>query len=157
MDGEGHLDARGAARMMDVSGKPSTRRTAEASGRITLGSGAAAAVIDGSVAKGDVLAVARIGAIQAAKRTWESIPMCHPVRIGGVEVDLLPDDRGVTAVCRVTGTDSTGFEMEALSGVTAALLIVYDMTKSIDRGMVISDVRLISKSGGASGEYEWQG
>lgn len=157
MDGEGHFDTRGAARMMDVSGKPPTRRTAEASGRITLGSGAAAAVIAGSVAKGDVLAVARIGAIQAVKRTWESIPMCHPVRIGGVEVDLLPDERGVTAVCRVTGTDSTGFEMEALSGVTAALLTVYDMTKSIDRGMVISDVRLMSKSGGASGEYKWQG
>jgi cyclic pyranopterin monophosphate synthase len=89
------------------------------------------------------------------KRTWETIPMCHPVRIGGVEVDLMPDAGGVTAVCRVAGTDSTGFEMEALCGVTAALLIVYDMTKSLDRGMEISGVRLISKSGGASGEYRW--
>lgn len=157
MDGSGHLDDRGRARMVDVSGKEETRRTAKASGRIVLGPGAARAVLDGSVPKGDVLAVARTGAIQAVKKTWELIPMCHPVRIGGVEVDLMPDPEGVTAVCTVIGCDSTGFEMEALTGVTASLLIIYDMTKSMDRGMVITDVRLLSKSGGASGEYRWQG
>lgn len=157
MKDAGHFDASGAARMVDVTGKPVSLRTAEASGRIRLGPVAAAAVLAGTVAKGDVLAVARIGAIQAVKRTWETIPMCHPVRIGGVEVDLSPDEQGVTAVCRVVGTDSTGFEMEALHGVTSALLIVYDMTKSLDRGMEISAVRLIRKSGGASGEYQWPG
>jgi len=157
MDCEGHVDRNGAARMADVAGKEPSRRTAEASGRISLGPAAARAVLDGSAAKGDVLAVARVGAIQAVKRTWETIPMCHPVRIGGVEIELLPDPEGVTASCRVTGVDSTGFEMEALHGVTVALLIVYDMTKSLERGMVISGVRLLAKSGGKSGEYRWRG
>jgi len=143
--------------MVDVSGKDETRRTAKASGRIALGPAAARAVLDGAVPKGDVLAVARTGAIQAVKKTWELVPMCHPVRIGGVEVDLIPDLQGVTAECTVIGCDSTGFEMEALNGVTAALLIIYDMTKSVDRGMVMTDIRLLSKSGGASGEYRWQG
>ncbi len=151
-----HIDGRGNARMVDVSSKKPTRRTAVASGCIKLGLNAAAAIDDDSVPKGDVFATARIGAITAVKRTWETIPLCHPIRIGSVEIDFSRIDDTVKVTCSVGGVESTGFEMEALTGVTAALLIIYDMTKALDRGMEIGEVRLIHKSGGKSGEYVWQ-
>ncbi|MBC8428648.1 MAG: cyclic pyranopterin monophosphate synthase MoaC [FCB group bacterium] len=151
-----HLDEKGNARMVDISPKQPTQRAATAKGRITLGENAAGALANNSVPKGDVFAVARIGAIQAVKKTSETIPLCHPLRIGAVSVDIELIDRKATVTCTVTGIDSTGFEMEALVGVSTALLIIYDMTKSLDREMVISDIRLIHKAGGKSGEYKWE-
>lgn len=157
MVGMNHLSGDGSARMVDVSEKEATRREAVAGGKIVLGENASAALDSTDVPKGDVFAAARLGAISAVKRTWETIPLCHPLRIGGVDVDIRKEGREVSVICRVTGKESTGFEMEALCGVTAALLVVYDMTKALDRGMEIGEVRLLSKSGGKSGEYRWQG
>ncbi len=151
-----HLDKKGNAHMVDISPKEPTRRTATAEGKITLGENAFHALSNDTVPKGDVFAVARVGAIQAVKKTSETIPLCHPVRIGSVSIDISHNDRVVTISCTVQGVDSTGFEMEALMGVSTALLIIYDMTKSLDREMVISDVRLIHKDGGKSGEYRWE-
>ncbi len=151
-----HIDEKGNARMVDVSSKKATARTAVASGCIKLGRNASAAINDDSVPKGDVFSTARIGAITAVKRTWETIPLCHPLRIGGVEIDFNKNGDTVEVTCTVKGVESTGFEMEALTGVTTALLIIYDMTKALDRGMEIGEVRLIRKSGGKSGEYKWQ-
>ena len=156
MDGLSHLDDRGRAIMVDVSGKEPSRRTAKASGYIELGEKAASAVDDPGSPKGDVLATARIGAIQAVKRTWEIVPLCHMVRIGSVSVHFSLEGRRLEATCTVEGLDVTGFEMEALFGVSTALLIIYDMTKSLDRGMEIAGIRLLEKSGGKSGEYRWQ-
>ncbi len=152
-----HIDDKGNAKMVDVSSKAPTERMAAASGRIELGGYASAAIEDDSVPKGNVFSTARIGAIAAVKKTWELIPLCHPLRIGGVEVDFRKNGSIVEVTCTVRGFDSTGFEMEALTGVTTALLIIYDMTKALDRGMEIGEVRLIGKSGGKSGEYRWQG
>ncbi|MEN8208630.1 MAG: cyclic pyranopterin monophosphate synthase MoaC [Candidatus Fermentibacteria bacterium] len=152
-----HLDEKGNARMVDVSVKEATRRTATASGCIKLGSNASAAIDNNKAPKGDVYSTARIGAITAVKRTWETIPLCHPLKIGGVEIEFSKDDNIVEVTCTVKGFDSTGFEMEALTGVTAALLIIYDMTKALDRGMEIGEIRLIRKNGGKSGDYKWQG
>jgi len=152
-----HIDEKGNARMVDVSIKEPTARLALASGNIKLGRNASEAIDDDSVPKGDVFSTARIGAISAVKKTWELIPLCHPLRIGGVEIGFEKTGDTVEVTCTVKGIDSTGFEMEALIGVTTALLIIYDMTKALDRGMEIGEVRLIRKSGGKSGEYIWQG
>lgn len=148
-----HLDARGAARMVDVSAKPATVREATAEGRIAMSRAAAAAIAAGAVAKGDVLAVARVAAIMAAKRTADWIPLCHPVALASVDVvlDVESDGVRVRAVARSTGP--TGVEMEALTATTAALLTIYDMAKAIDRAMVIGSVRLLAKSGGRSGDW----
>lgn len=152
-----HIDEKGNARMVDVSSKEPAERTAVASGCIRLGGNASAAIDDDSAPKGDVFSTARIGAITAVKRTSETIPLCHPLRIGGVQIDFSKDGNTVEVTCTVKGVESTGFEMEALVGVTTALLIIYDMTKAMDRGMEIGEVKLIRKSGGRSGEYRWQG
>ncbi len=151
-----HLSGDGSARMVDVSGKEATMREAVAGGTIVLGENAERALEDDTVPKGDVYAAARLGAISAVKRTWETIPLCHPLRIGGVDVDISRSGSEVTVTCSVRGLETTGFEMEALNGVVTALLVIYDMTKALDRGMEIKDVRLISKSGGKSGDYRWQ-
>ncbi len=151
-----HLGSDGNARMVDVSEKKATFREAVARGTITLGRNAAKALENDEVPKGDVYAAARIAAITAVKRTWEVIPLCHPVTIGGVELELRKEGVAVRVTCRVTGVERTGYEMEALNGVTTALLTIYDMTKSLDRGMTIGEVRLLKKSGGKSGEYTWQ-
>jgi cyclic pyranopterin phosphate synthase len=148
-----HVDAQGAARMVDVSAKPDTVRRATASGRITMSDEAAAAIREGSVKKGDVLAVARVAGIMAAKRTAELIPLCHPLPIAGVTLDLTVDEAGVTATAEVVTSHATGVEMEAMTAVSVALLTIYDMAKAIDRGMVIGTVRLLAKSGGRSGEW----
>ncbi|RJF90977.1 cyclic pyranopterin monophosphate synthase MoaC [Sphingomonas cavernae] len=148
-----HLDEAGAARMVDVSGKAVTAREAVATGRITMSAEAAAAIRDGLVKKGDVLAVARIAGIMAAKKTSELIPLCHPLPLSSVEIELVPDDSGVTATATARTTGQTGVEMEALTATSVALLTVYDMAKALDRGMEIGGVRLLAKSGGKSGDW----
>lgn len=148
-----HLDAAGAAHMVDVGGKAVTVREATATGRIAMSREAAAAIRDGAVKKGDVLAVARVAGIMAAKRTGELVPLCHPLPLTRVSIELTVEDAGVSATATV-GTDGrTGVEMEALTAVSVALLTIYDMAKAIDRAMTIEGVRLLAKSGGRSGDW----
>lgn len=150
-----HLDSQGAARMVDVGDKPDTAREATATALIRMRPETLALIQDGGHAKGDVLAVARIAGIQAAKRTWELIPLCHPLMLTGVKVELTPDAAlpgiRIRARCRVQGP--TGVEMEALTAASVAALTIYDMCKAVDRGMVVEQVRLEEKSGGASGHW----
>lgn len=148
-----HLDDAGNAAMVDISAKNATMREAIAEGRITMSADALAAIRDGAVKKGDVLATARIAGIMAAKKTSELIPLCHPLALSKVAVDFEFEAAGirVTALARLTG--QTGVEMEALTAASVALLTIYDMAKAIDKAMVISDVRLLSKSGGKSGDW----
>ncbi len=153
MTGLTHLDEAGAARMVDVSAKPATVREATATGRIGMSRAAAEAIRAGAVAKGDVLAVARVAGIMAAKRTADLIPLCHPLPIAGVALDLALEEDGVVACATVRTTHGTGVEMEALTAVSVALLTIYDMVKALDRGMAIGGIRLLSKSGGRSGDW----
>ena len=148
-----HFDAAGNAVMVDVSGKPVTAREATARGILTMNAEAFASVQSGTVKKGDVLGVARIAGIMAAKRTSELIPLCHPLPLTKVRVDfeLLPEQQAVEARCTVKTSGVTGVEMEALTGVSTALLTIYDMCKAVDRGMEIMDVRLLLKDGGKTG------
>ncbi len=148
-----HLDEAGAARMVDVGHKPATERRAVAGGRIAMSREAAAAIRDGAVAKGDVLAVARIAGIMAAKRTADIIPLCHPLPLTSVEVALTIEDDGVAVTATATTTGQTGVEMEAMVAASTALLTLYDMAKAIDKGMIIEVVRLLSKTGGKSGDW----
>ena len=150
-----HFDDRGAARMVDVSDKPATARRAVARGSVTMAPETLALVATGA-AKGDVLAVARIAGIMAAKRTADLIPLCHPLALSKVAVDLVPDPAAnrVAIEATVATTGPTGVEMEALTAVSVAALTVYDMLKAVDRGMVIGDIRLALKEGGKSGRYE---
>ena len=153
MPGLTHLDEAGAARMVDVSAKGVTTREAVATGRITMSAEAATAIRDGAVAKGDVLAVARVAGIMAAKRTSELIPLCHPLPLTRAAVDLTVEDDGVVVTATVATAGQTGVEMEALTAVSTALLTIYDMAKAIDKGMTIEGVRLLAKRGGKSGDW----
>jgi len=148
-----HLDADGAARMVDVSDKAVTAREAVAKGRISMSAEAATAIRDGLVKKGDVLAVARVAGIMAAKRTSDLIPLCHPLPLSSVAIDLVPDASGVNATATARTTGQTGVEMEALTAVSVALLTIYDMAKALDKAMEIGAIRLVSKTGGKSGDY----
>jgi len=148
-----HVDETGAARMVDVSGKDVTVRTATASGRVLVSPEVAALLRDGSVPKGDALGVARIAGIQAAKRTPDLVPLCHPIAIHGVEVDLRVEDDAVHISATVRTADRTGVEMEALTCVAVAGLALVDMVKAVDRSATITDVRVEHKSGGRSGEW----
>lgn len=148
-----HLDEAGRARMVDVSAKDVTVRTARASGRVLLSAAAVAALRDGEVPKGDAIAVARIAGIAGAKRTPDLIPLCHPLGLHGVTVDLAVEDSGVCITAQVRTADRTGVEMEALTSVSVAALTLIDMIKSVDKGAVITDVRLESKDGGKSGSW----
>jgi len=148
-----HLDDSGAARMVDVGGKPETARSATATGRIRMAPHALAAVRDGSGPKGDVLAAARIAGIMAAKKTGELIPLCHPLALDAVTVEFAFEDDAVRATARASLTGRTGVEMEALTAASLALLTVYDMAKALDKGMVIEGVRLLEKTGGKSGDW----
>ncbi len=148
-----HLDDAGAARMVDVSAKPETARTAIAEGRIIMSEEALEAVRGGAVSKGDVLAVARIAGILAAKRTADLIPLCHPLPLSAVRLDLELAERSIRARCEVGTTSRTGVEMEALTAVSVALLTIYDMAKSVDRAMRIEGIRLLAKGGGRSGDW----
>ena len=148
-----HVDESGAARMVDVSGKDVTVRTATASGRVLVSPAVVALLRGGGVPKGDALAVARIAGIQAAKRTPDLVPLCHPIAIHGVEVDLQVTDDAVLVSATVRTADRTGVEMEALTCVAVAGLTVIDMVKAVDRAATITDVRVEAKSGGRSGEW----
>ncbi len=150
-----HFDASGAAHMVDVGDKATTQRTAVASGRIVMRPDTLDLIASGTAKKGDVLGVARIAAIQGAKRTSELIPLCHPVALTKVAVDLAiePASSSVRCTATVSCTGQTGVEMEALTAVQIGLLTVYDMCKAVDRGMTITDVGLIEKRGGKSGTW----
>jgi cyclic pyranopterin phosphate synthase len=148
-----HLTDSGTARMVDVSDKPATARTAIASAMVLLSGAAVAALRDRTVPKGDALAVARIAGIQGAKKTPDLVPLCHPLPITGVDVDLEVLDAGVRITATVRTTGPTGVEMEALTSVSVAALSVIDMIKAIDRAAVITDVRVEAKSGGRRGDW----
>ena len=148
-----HLDSQGAARMVDVGGKPETARSATATGRIRMSPESLAAVRDGSGPKGDVLAAARIAGFMAAKKTGELIPLCHPLSLDAVQVEFAFEDDAVRATARASLTGRTGVEMEAMTATSVALLTIYDMAKALDKGMVIEGVRLLEKTGGKSGTW----
>jgi len=149
-----HLDEAGAAHMVDVSGKATTAREAVATGRITMSPEAATAIRTGTALKGDVLAVARVAGIMAAKKTAELIPLCHPLPLTKVAIDLAIDDTGVTATATAATDAKTGVEMEALTAVSVTLLTIYDMAKAIDKAMTITGIRLLTKTGGKSGDWK---
>ena len=148
-----HIDEAGAARMVDVSGKDVTSRSATASGRVLVSPEVVALLRGAGVPKGDTLAVARLAGIMGAKQTPALIPLCHPLSISGVTVDLTVEDDGVAIVATVRTTDRTGVEMEALTAVAVAGLTVIDMVKAVDKAAVVTDVRVESKSGGKSGDW----
>jgi cyclic pyranopterin phosphate synthase len=150
-----HLSRRGEARMVDVSAKPVTERVAVAEGRVVMRRKTLAIVRQGNAKKGDVLGTARIAGIQAAKRTHELIPLCHPLPISQIQIDIAADPKlpGVIVRARVRVAGQTGVEMEALTAVSVACLTIYDMVKALERGMRIEGIRLLEKSGGRSGPY----
>lgn len=156
MSGFTHFDSEGKARMVDVSEKAETERIATAKGRIVMQPETLALIRDGGMKKGDVLSVARLAGIMGAKKTPDLIPLCHPLALSSVKVDLTLDEANnaveITATCKLVGR--TGVEMEALTAVSVAALTVYDMCKAVDRAMTITDIRLIHKSGGKSGTFE---
>jgi cyclic pyranopterin phosphate synthase len=151
-----HIGASGEARMVDVSSKAATTRVATAEGCIVMEPATLDMILAGDAKKGDVLGVARIAGIMAAKRTYELIPLCHPLALTKVTVELTPDPAlpGLRVVATAKVTGQTGVEMEALTAASIACLTVYDMAKAVDRGMRIEDVRLLEKSGGASGDWK---
>ena len=150
-----HIDAKGQARMVDVSEKEVTFREARAQGRVVMDPETLSMIINGGHKKGDVIATARIAGIMAAKRTSDLIPMCHPLMLSSVKVELTPNEAescvDITAICKLAG--QTGVEMEALTAVSVAGLTLYDMCKAVDKGMVIDQVRLMEKKGGKSGHW----
>jgi len=154
-DGWTHLDDEGRARMVDTGGKAETERRAVAEGVVSLAPSTLARIVAGDVPKGDVLAAARLAGIQGAKRTPDLVPLCHPIRLTSVRVELEPrEDRGELGIrATAKAVDRTGVEMEALTAVAAAALCVYDMVKAIDRTATIGGIRLLEKSGGRSGDW----
>ncbi|RIK88430.1 MAG: cyclic pyranopterin monophosphate synthase MoaC [Hyphomicrobiales bacterium] len=154
-----HLGAAGEASMVDVGGKDETERTAVAEGAVVMEPRTLATILEGNAKKGDVIGAARIAGIMAAKRTHELIPLCHPLLLTKVSVEIEPDEAlpglRVTALARVTGR--TGVEMEALTAASVACLTIYDMAKAVDRGMTITGIRLVEKSGGKSGDFRRAG
>jgi cyclic pyranopterin phosphate synthase len=151
-----HLDEQGNARMVDISLKPDTIRAAIAQGKIVMQPSTLRLVLEGDMTKGDVLTVAKIAAIQGAKRTSELIPMCHPIPITGIEIDFTPDrtEASISVTATVTSTGKTGVEMEALTACATALLTIYDMCKATEKGMTINSIQLLEKRGGRSGSWE---
>src|SRR5438045_2694372 len=151
-----HVDAQGRVKMVDVGDKPATAREAVARGSIRMSAEARRQIRGGRIAKGDPLQAARLAGILAAKQTWALIPLCHPLPLSSVNVELTPTARGYDIEARAKTTGQTGVEMEALTAVAVAALTVYDMVKAVDKTMVIGDIRLMSKKGGRSGVYERQ-
>ena len=154
-----HFDAAGRAHMVNVTDKPETDRTAVAAGRVVMAAETLARIEAGLIGKGDVLAVAQVAGIMAAKKTWEIIPMCHPLLLTGIGITFA-FDTGASAIniqAEVKTTGKTGVEMEALTAVSATALTIYDMCKAIDRGMCVENIRLLRKKGGRSGIYEREG
>ena len=158
MSGLTHFDKQGNARMVDVGDKAVTRRVAIAEGRILLKAQTLQTILAGESVKGDVLGVARLAGIMAAKRTAELIPLCHPISLSSIDLSFEPNQDPPTVICRSRAEvhAKTGVEMEAITAVQVALLTIYDMCKAMDRGMVINDIRLIEKSGGRSGTWRRQ-
>jgi cyclic pyranopterin phosphate synthase len=152
-----HIDRGGSARMVDVSSKPATERVAIAAGFVRMSAATLDLVRSGNAKKGDVLGAARIAGIMAAKKTHELIPLCHPLAISNVEIDIAPQRGGLAVRATVKVTGQTGVEMEALTAVSVACLTVYDMIKAVERGVTIETIRLIEKSGGKSGHYQAEG
>jgi cyclic pyranopterin monophosphate synthase len=150
-----HIDAKGEARMVDVSSKPLTERTAVAEGRVVMSQATLELVISGNAKKGDVLGAARIAGIMAAKRTSDLIPLCHPLALSKVTVEITPDPKlpGCVVRASVKVTGPTGVEMEALTAVSVACLTIYDMIKAVERGVSIEGIHLVEKKGGKSGHY----
>jgi cyclic pyranopterin monophosphate synthase len=150
-----HIDASGEARMVDVSAKPATERTAVAEGRVVMSKATLALIISGDAKKGDVLGTARVAGIMAAKRTSDLIPLCHPLTLSNVTLDISPDNTLPGCIVRATVkvTGPTGVEMEALTAVSVACLTIYDMIKAVERGIRIEGVHLVEKKGGKSGRY----
>ncbi|MEJ2760544.1 MAG: cyclic pyranopterin monophosphate synthase MoaC [Gammaproteobacteria bacterium] len=151
-----HFNRQGDAHMVDVGDKPATRRIAVAGGRITMRPETLALIREGGHSKGDVLGVARVAGIMAAKKTAELVPLCHPLPLSHIDIRLEPDAGENAVHCRVRAetTATTGVEMEALTAVQVTLLTIYDMCKAVDRGMIMSDIRLLEKSGGKSGTWK---
>jgi cyclic pyranopterin phosphate synthase len=151
-----HFDSQGQAHMVDVSAKSATHRVAVAQGRIGMNPATLAVILEGTARKGDVLGIARIAGIMAAKKTSELIPLCHPLALTRVAIDFSPDPASASISCRATveTVGPTGVEMEALTAVQIALLTIYDMCKAADRGMTITDVKLLEKHGGKSGSFK---
>lgn len=154
-----HIGPDGRARMVDVSGKETTTRTAGAEGRVEMSAAAFRLAADGNTKKGDPKAIAELAGIMAAKRTSELIPLCHPLPLSSVKVNIEPDEQSqaMYVTARVKTDGKTGVEMEALTAVSAACLTLYDMLKAVDKGMVISDIRLVEKTGGVSGDFKRDG
>lgn len=154
-----HVDEAGRARMVDVTDKPITHRTAAAEGRVRMSAAAFGLVRSNAIAKGDVLRIAEVAGVMGGKRTGELIPLCHPLPLDAVRVECVADEAlpGVRVVARASVTGRTGVEMEALTAVGIACLTVYDMVKAVDRGMMIEGVRLIEKTGGTSGDWRAPG
>ena len=156
MSGLTHLDAQGAAHMVDVTAKPATARVAVAEGHVTMAAATLAAVIAGDAAKGDVIGTARLAGIMAAKRTADLIPLCHPLPLGRVAVEIVADEGlpGLRVTATVATSGPTGVEMEALTAVSVACLTIYDMAKAIQKDMGVGGIRLLSKTGGKSGDWK---
>ena len=157
MDGRlSHIDEQGRAKMVDVTSKPNTERVAQAKGVVIMKPSTLQLIEEGGIPKGDVLSVARVAGIMAAKNTPQLIPMCHPLLLTGITVDFEPNsvDSSIEITATVKTTGKTGVEMEALTAVTGSALTIYDMCKAVDRGMKVQDVRLVRKSGGKSGDIE---
>lgn len=150
-----HINDQGRAKMVDVSAKADTQRIGVASGRIKMQKSTFELITEGKIKKGDVLAVAQVAGVMAAKKTWELIPMCHPLLLTGVDIhfELYPDSSEIEAIALVKTTGKTGIEMEALQAVSTALLTIYDMCKAVDRGMEIREIFLLEKDGGKSGHF----
>ncbi len=148
-----HLDSAGHARMVDVSAKAETAREATAKARISMRPETLALITSGTAPKGDVLAAARLAGIMAAKQTSSLIPLCHPLPISAAEIVLAPTETGIEITATIRTTGRTGVEMEALTAASVAALTIYDMVKAVDRGMTISDLRVVQKSGGKSGDF----
>jgi len=156
MDTLNHFDKQGQAHMVDVGDKASTRRVAIASGQINMLASTLQLILSGDAKKGDVLGIARIAAIQASKKTAELIPLCHPISLSRVAVDFEIDETNNCITCKTTAetTGQTGVEMEALTAVNVGLLTIYDMCKAVDRGMTMSEIKLLEKQGGKSGHWQ---
>jgi len=150
-----HLNVRGEVHMVDVGEKSATQRRAVAEGRITMAAETLKMIIDETHKKGDVLAVARVAGIMAAKKTSELVPLCHPIPLTHVDIELIPEEMDSAVLCRVVAETNavTGVEMEALTAVQISLLTIYDMCKAVDRGMSMRSIELVSKSGGKSGDW----
>ena len=150
-----HIDARGEARMVDVSDKPATERVAVAEGRVVMSKATLELIVSGNAKKGDVLGAARLAGIMAAKRTSDLIPLCHPLALSKVTLDITPDEKlpGCIVEATVKVTGPTGVEMEALTAVSVACLAIYDMIKAVERGVRIEGIHLVEKKGGKSGHY----